>query len=112
MSGGQAWGSKAPKVHSPTVGATISINPRIAPIFQFTPTEAATINFTDGGYPDEKVTLLVDTVGTDSFVLTGGTSMRTTGTLTTGATSARRFVWTFISDGIVFTEAGRTAAQA
>jgi hypothetical protein len=111
--GAQDWGSKPPKVHSPTVGATISINPRIAPIFQFTPTEAATINFTDGGYPDEVVTLIVDTVGTDSFVLTAGTNMRAQGTLTTGATSARRFLWTFRSDGIVFSEAAaRTSAMA
>lgn len=110
--GAQDWGSKPPKVHAPTVGATISINPDIAPIFAWGPGEAETINATSGGYPDQRLTFIIDTIDTNSRVLTFGTNFRSTGTLTTGATAARRFVLVFVSDGIVWSEQSRTAAQA
>lgn len=110
--GAQDWGSKPPKVHSPTVGATVSIDPSIAPIFNWGPGENETINATSGGFPDQRMTIIIDTVDTNSRTLTFGTNFRSTGTLATGSTAARRFVLTFVSDGLVWTEASRTAAQA
>lgn len=110
--GAQDFGSRPPKVHSPTPGSTVSIDPRIAPIMKWTPGEAETINATDGGLPDERLTVIIDTSGTNSYTLTFGTNFRSTGTLASGATSARRFVVVFVSDGLVWSEQSRTAAQA
>ena len=110
--GAQDWGSRPPKVHSPTPASTVSINPRIATIFTWSPDEAETINATDGGQPDERLTIIIDTKNGTTRTLTFGTNFRSTATLATGATSARRFVLTFVSDGLVWSEQSRTAAQA
>jgi hypothetical protein len=110
--GAQDWGSRPPKVQALTPAATVSLDPRIAPIFKISPGENETINATDGGYPGEQLSIYFDTIDTNSRTITFGTNFRSTGTLATGATAARRFVVKFESDGIVWTEISRTAAQA
>lgn len=112
MSGGQAWGSRAPKVQGLTAAATISLDPRIATIFKIGPGENETINATDPGFPDEVLTIIFDTIDVNSRTITFGTNFRSTGTLATGAAAARRFVVRFISDGQVWSEFSRTAAMA
>ena len=107
MSGAQAWGSKPPKVHALTPGATVSLDPSIAPIYKLGPAQDCTINAVSPGNPDETITLDIDTIDTNSRTITFGT-----GTLATGATAARRFRVTFKSDGLGWSEVSRTAAMA
>lgn len=57
-------------------------------------------------------TLIVLTSGTTSYTMTFGTGFKSTGTLATGVTSARYFVFQFVSDGTSLIEAGRTVAIA
>jgi len=57
-------------------------------------------------------TLIILTSGTSSYVITFGSGFKTTGTLTTGTTSARNFVISFVSDGTNMLETSRTAAYA
>lgn len=110
--GAQDWGSKAPKVQGLTAAATISLDPTLAPIFTWSPNEDETINATSGGFPDETITIIIDTINTSTRTLTFGTNFRSTGTLATGGTSARRFVLTFKSNGLGWSEVSRTAAMA
>lgn len=60
----------------------------------------------------QRRTLIILTSGTTSYTMTFGTGFKTTGTLATGATSARRFVIEFISDGNFLIESSRTVAIA
>jgi len=106
------WGSRPPKVHSPVEAATMSIDPTIAPMFRWTPTQAETVNALTAGKPGQRITIIIDTVGGSSFVVTFGTNFRTTATLATGTTTLRRFIIDFISDGTVWSEISRTAAMA
>jgi hypothetical protein len=110
--GAQDWGSKPPKVQGLSPAATVSLDPRIAPIFKISPDQATTINATSGGKPDETLTIMVDSVGVSSFNVTFGTNFRSTAVLATGTADARRFNVSFKSDGIVWSEISRTAAQA
>ena len=59
-----------------------------------------------------QATLIILTSGTSSYVITFGTGFKTTGTLTTGTTTARNFVISFVSDGTNMLETSRTAAYA
>jgi len=111
MSGGQAWGSKAPKVLGLTSAAVIALDVRSAPAFKLTPGVALQINASDGGKPLEELTFFIDTVGASSYVVTFGTNFRSTGTLATGTVTLQRFVLRFVSDGIVWSEVSRTAVQ-
>lgn len=60
----------------------------------------------------ERRSFIVLTSGTTSYTLTFGTGFKTTGTLVTGTTSARRFIISFVSDGTYLIEASRTVAIA
>jgi hypothetical protein len=57
-------------------------------------------------------TLILLTSGTNSYTYTFSTGFKTTGTLATGTTTARRFVLEFISDGTYLIETSRTVAIA
>lgn len=59
-----------------------------------------------------RCTLIVLTSGVTSFTMTFGTGFKTTGTLATGATTARYFIFEFISDGTNLIESSRTVAIA
>lgn len=111
MLGGD-WGSRPAKVHALTPAATMSLDPTIAPAFTWGPGENETINATSPGKPCQLLFIIIDTIDTNTRTLTFGTNFRSTGTLATGATAARRFVIGFISNGLVWTEFTRTAAQA
>ena len=60
----------------------------------------------------QRRTLIILTSGTTNYTLTFGTGFKTTGTLATGTTSARRYIVEFISDGTQLIETSRTVAIA
>lgn len=78
---------------------------------QLTPTSTRTLT-TNVPRAGETRTLIILTSGTTTYTLTFGTGFKTTGTLATGATSARRFVFEFVSDGTSLIEMSRTVAIA
>jgi hypothetical protein len=78
---------------------------------QVTPTATGTFT-TTVPVVGTSCTLIVLTSGTTSYTMTFGTGFRTTSTLATGTTSARRFVIQFVSDGTSLIESGRTTAIA
>lgn len=78
---------------------------------QLTPNSTRTLT-TTVPRAGESRTLIILTSGTTTYTLTFGTGFKTTGTLATGATSARRFVIEFISDGTYLIEKSRTVAIA
>jgi hypothetical protein len=78
---------------------------------QVTPTATATYTTTVPA-AGIRCSLIILTSGVTSYTITFGTGFRTTGTLATGTTTARRFVISFISDGTTLTEYSRTAAMA
>ena len=55
-------------------------------------------------------TLIVLTSGTTSRTITFGTGFKSKGTLATGTTAARVFVFIWVSDGVNLYEASRTTA--
>jgi hypothetical protein len=57
-------------------------------------------------------TVRVDHTGTTARTVTFGTGFKPTTTLSTGTTTARTFLLTFVSDGTNLYEAARTAAMA
>ena len=81
--------------------------------FTYTPTETASITAT-GMQPNQEVRILFLTSGTNSYTITFGTGMSSTGTLATGGTSARYFVVRFTANvaGTALYETSRTTAMA
>jgi hypothetical protein len=81
-------------------------------IVPYTPTQSSTINAASmTGTAGHYVTLVVTTSGTSSFTITFGTNFKSTGTLATGVTSAKKFTIRFISDGTNWLELSRTVAM-
>lgn len=78
---------------------------------QLTPTSTRTLT-TNVPRAGEQRVLIILTSGTTSYTLTFGTGYKTTGTLATGAVSARRFIVEFVSDGTSLIEMSRTVAIA
>jgi hypothetical protein len=80
-------------------------------VVQVTPNATATYTTTVPA-AGTRLSLIILTSGTTSYTITFGTGFKTTGTLTTGATSARYFVISFVSDGTSVIETSRTVAIA
>lgn len=78
---------------------------------QLTPNSTRTLT-TTVPIAGQRRSLIILTSGTTSYTLTFGTGFKTTGTLATGTTSARRFIIEFISDGTSLIETSRTVAIA
>lgn len=93
---------------SATTG-TMTVN-MTSEIITITPTGACTFN-ASGGIAGQRVTFLITTSGTTSFTLTWGTNFKTTATLATGTTTAKKFCVSFVYDGSTWTEFSRTAAM-
>lgn len=106
------WGSTPPKMHSPVVGAIISLDPTISLNFQWVPGQAEAVNALSPGKPGQNMTIIIQTSGTDAFVLTFTNYFKSTGTLSTGVTDARFFVFEFVSNGHFWFEKSRTGAMA
>jgi hypothetical protein len=79
--------------------------------FTLTPGQDETINATVTGCVSGKLYPLVVTATSSSRVITFGTNISSTGTLTTGTDNTKGFVMLFIFDGTKLREVSRTAAQ-
>ena len=78
---------------------------------QLTPNSTRTLTTTIAPAGARRMLVIV-TSGTTSYTLTFGTGFKSTGTLATGTTSARRFIFEFVSDGTSMIETSRTVAIA
>ena len=82
-------------------------------VLQMTPTVTTTVSNSICPPAGTMCYLIILTSGTTSRTLTfNSANFRTTGTLATGAVSARYFVISFISDGTKLSETSRTTAMA
>lgn len=97
------WLSTAPKVHSPTVGATMSIDPTIALIQTWAPAQAETVNAVSPGYPGQVLTLIL-VGGSTSYAITLGTYFSEASVINTG--NAGDTTLEFISTGIAWVPCG------
>jgi len=103
------------KIRNSTVTAlatsgTISVDPTLGEVFTCTPSNACTFNAASAA-AGTQVTFVFTTSGTSSFVMTFGTSFKSTGTLATGTVTAKVFTVSFISDGTNLNETCRTGAM-
>lgn len=95
---------------APATSGAMTIN-MTSSVITIQPTGACTFN-ASGGVTGQRVTFVITTSGTTSFVLTFGTNYRKVGTLATGTVSARFFSVTFVCvNGTIWQEVSRTAAQ-
>lgn len=96
-----------------TAGSTVSFAPASSvSCYTLTPAQDETINaVTTGAISGRTYSLVITTSGTTSRTLTFSTNFKTTGTLATGTTSAKKFVISFIFDGTTFNEVSRTTAM-
>lgn len=110
IANGAVVGAAQDTIAALTAGANVAIDASAASLFTLTPGEDETLTVS-GGVAGEYITLRVLTSGTTSRTLTFGTGFKSTGTLATGTTSAKKFVLRFVHDGTEFCEVSRTAAQ-
>lgn len=110
IANGAVVGAAQDTIVALTPGATPAVDATLGSLFTLTPAENETISVT-GGVAGEYITLRVLTSGTSTYTLTFGTGFKSTGTLATGTTSAKKFVLRFVHDGTEFCEVSRTAAQ-
>lgn len=94
-----------------TPSSTISLDPTLADVFTLTPGQDETINAASVPTTSQEITIHVLTSGTTSRTLTFGTNFKSTGTLATGTSDAKKFTIRFQSDGTTFNEISRTTAQ-
>jgi hypothetical protein len=73
-----------------------------------------TINASAGGTVGDamRIIFVTDAAGSGDEVITFGTNIRSTGTLTLANAAASRYVVSFVSDGTKWNEVSRTAIQA
>lgn len=93
-----------------TSATTIALDATANTTFKLTPAHTATVNAAAVLAAGRVIDLIVTTSGTTSYTLTFGTNLKSTGTLATGTTDAKKFVVRFISDGVEWIETSRTAA--
>jgi hypothetical protein len=106
FAGGGNLGAAATSTTTGTI--TVSMTTSVITI---TPTGACTFN-ASGGIAGQRITFVITTSGTTSFTLTWGTNFKTTATLATGTTTAKKFCVSFVCvDGTQWVETGRTAAM-
>lgn len=89
---------------------TVSLDPALGDVFSTAPSGDMTINAASA-LLGARVSVVVTTINTTPRTLTFGTSFKSTGTLSTGASSAKVFTISFIGDGTNLNEVSRTAAM-
>lgn len=103
-----------PTINSLVASSTdaIDLNCSKGEIFKLTPTGSANINASMiTANIGQRITLIVLTSGTNSYTMTFNTNFLSTGTLTTGGTTAKTFVIDFVSNGTKLIEVSRTVAM-
>lgn len=94
-----------------TPATTISLDPTLGGLFTVVPAQNETINAASVPTKHQGIVIIVTTSGTTSYTITFGTHFKSTGTLTTGATSGKVFALRFEGDGTNFNEIARTTAM-
>jgi hypothetical protein len=87
---------------------TVSMDFSLGPIYTVTPTGAITLNAANCA-TGKVATVIVLTSGTTSFTITPTTNFKGTA-LSTGATTAKTFGWTFICNGTTAVQMGSATA--
>jgi len=105
----QVTGAISGGLISLTPGSSVDMNCDNGNSFILTPGQSCTIT-PSGGIAGQSLTLVVTTSGTVSRPLTFATPFKTSGTLSTGNSNAKKFVICFIYDGTNYIEKSRTAA--
>ncbi len=93
-----------------TPGSTVALSCALGDVFTLTPAQSETINASNIS-AGQRVAIVVTTSGTNSYDLTFGTGFKSTGALSTGATSGKVFTVSFVSDGTNLNEVARTTAM-
>lgn len=93
-----------------TPGTTVSVDFSTATVFTLTPAQAETVNATNCT-AGEQASIVIVTSGSTSYTLTFSTNFKTTATLSTGVTTGKVFVLSFVCNGTTATESSRTAAM-
>lgn len=89
---------------------TVSLNPALSDVFTTAPSGDMTINAASA-LLGARVSVVVTTINTTPRTLTFGSNFKSTGTLSTGASSGKVFTVSFIGDGTNLNETSRTAAM-
>jgi hypothetical protein len=97
-------------VHTPLGNDTLALALATNTSVRLTVTANRTLTTTVPAAGSTRVVLIL-TSGASSFTVTFGSGFKPVGTLATGATTARVFALSFISDGTNLYETGRTAAM-
>jgi hypothetical protein len=98
-------------VYSATLSnGTVALNFSVNNTVTVTPTITGTFTTTIPAN-GVKCNLIIITSGTTSYTMTFGTGFKTVGTLSTGTVTGKYFVFSFISNGSLLIEAGRTTAM-
>lgn len=91
--------------------ATLAIDPTAAGVGTLTPTMNSTYSFTTNAVAGSRYVLVITTSGSSAFILTGGSSVKSAGTLNTGTANAKVFTMEFVCDGTNWNEIARTTAM-
>lgn len=91
-------------------GTTVTLTPTLGDLFTLTPAQSCTINAASVNTSHQRIVIEVLTSGTTTYTVTFGTHFRSTGTLATGSTTAKKFLVVFDGDGTEYVETSRTAA--
>src|SRR5208337_1806037 len=93
-----------------TAGSTVAMSFSAGTVFTLTPAQTETINASNCT-AGQQASLIITTSGTTSYTLTFSTNFKTTGTLSTGTTTAKVFTISFMCNSSTATEMSRTAAM-
>lgn len=93
-----------------TTSGTVSLDPALGDVFKLTPNGAVTLNAASAP-ANAKITLIITTSGTSSFNVTPNTNFKSQGVLATGTVSGKVFSISFVGNGTLLVETGRTAAM-
>lgn len=93
-----------------TPSASISMDCSTGSLFTLTPDQNCAIT-PSNGYEGQVIDLEITTSGTSSYTLTFSSPFKTTGTLATGTSDAKKFMLTFVYDGTNYVERSRTTAM-
>jgi hypothetical protein len=96
---------------TPATTGTMTLTMTGQRLFTIIPTGTCTFN-ASGGFAGQVIRMIITTSGTTSYVLTFGTNFKTSGTLSTGTTTAKVFCITFVcQNGTLWVEQSRTTAM-
>ena len=93
-----------------TPSASISMDCSTGSLFTLVPDQNCAIT-PSNGYEGQVIDLEITTSGTSTYTITFSSPFKTTGTLATGTSNAKKFMLTFVYDGTNYVERSRTTAM-